>query len=248
MADDDAEILPPERSNLPARGNRRTELAEARATAPRRVNPGGIVSSAVMRWEAQRHARTYNALTTRTTSETALVDADTALGHSLIKNARMRHEFDELPRTLAVDRVKREIRRVEEVRDAFHQSEMSESRRTTERTRAETELSDARTSLTKAQERLTTARRGLLDASQALEAQRNHGQRAHDLGWHERIGEREMVVEEQRFLLSEHRKRISDGADREDELLKRRAEMNADGRDTAAVEAALSRTNARKAR
>ena len=106
MSDDDVEIIPPGRSTLPARQSRNTQLAVDRATpAPLQVRaPSGIISSALVRMQVKRQARTYDALTTRTNSERSLVDADTALGNSLIKNARMRHEYDELPRTLAVDR------------------------------------------------------------------------------------------------------------------------------------------------
>lgn len=200
--------------------------------------------------EVRRQARTYDALTTRTISERSLVEADTALGNSLIKNARMRHEYDELPQTLAADRAKREIKRADEVRDAYHQVEMAENRRMSERTQADIALTDARTGLTAARERLTMARRGLLNADQALEAQRLQGPRYHDLEWQRKVGEQELYVEEQQAILAEHRKRVAraeaDPGGTEEELLERRAELNADGLDTRVVDAALERTRGRR--
>ncbi|MEA2889568.1 MAG: hypothetical protein QOI05_361 [Bradyrhizobium sp.] len=247
MSDDDIEVIPPSRSNLPARRSGSSEVAPRRAsTAPVRVRPpSGIIPSALVRMEARRESRTYDALTTRTNAERSLVEADTALGNALIKNARMRHEYDELPRTLAVDRAKREIKRVDEVRDAYHQFEMAEHRRATERAHADVTLTDARTGLTTARERLTMARKGLLNADQELEAQRQNGSRYHDLEWQRKIGERELYVEEQQAVLAEHRRRTGGGTGDTGDLYQARDEMNADGRDTRAVDLEIERNKAR---
>ncbi len=251
MSEDDMEIIPPARSNLPAHRSGSTEITPGRAsTAPVRVRPpSGIISSALTRMEARRTTRTNEALTTRTNSERGLVEADTALGHALIKNARMRHEYDELPQTLAADRAKRELKRIDEVRDAYHQVEMADARRTAERAQAHIAVTDANTGLTTAREQFTRARTSLLNAEQELEAQRQHGGRHHDLGWQHRNGERELYVEEQKAVLNEHRKRVAqtenDLGISEAELLERRNELNADGLDTRVVDAALERTRMR---
>ena len=247
-SDDDMEIIPPTRSTLPARRSNSTELAAAQANVSRLVNPGGVVSSALTRMEARRHARTYDALTTRTNSETSLVEADTTLGHSLMRNARMRHEYAELPRMLATDRAKREIGRIEEVRDAYHRLEMADARRLNEQAQADAALTETRTGLTVARQRLTMARKGLLNAEQELEAQRQHGGRYHALDWQHKTGERELYVEEQQAILNEHRKKVAHSAEQcasEEELLEQRAQMNADGLDTGAVDLAIERGKAR---
>lgn len=245
-SDDEGDIIPPNRA-IQMRPSRTRELAEARNVAPRRANPGGVLSSLPIRWTANAQTKTYDALARRTSAERALVDADTELGHSLIKNTRMRHEYDELPQTLAADRIKRQIKRVEELRELQHHADVAESRRMREQTDADTALTDARTSLTRARERLTASRTGLLNAEQEYEAQRQHGGRFHELGWKQKNGERELYVEEQDAVLAEHRKRVADASQNElqrasdAELLDRRAEMNADGIDTRPVDNELSR-------
>jgi hypothetical protein len=222
-------------------------LAEARHSTPPRANPGGILSSMPIRWEANAQAKTYDALARRTVAERALVEADTDLGESLIKNVRMRHRFAELPEILATDRTRRHIQRNEELRDLRHQAEVAGARRMQELAIADTSLADARIGLTHARERLTVAQTSLLNAEQALQAQREHGGRYHELGWKQKNGERELYVEEQEAILSQHRKRIAGTAEDElqhasdNELLQRREEMNADGRDTRSVDDVLAR-------
>lgn len=246
--DDDIEIIPPSRAVQP-RPSANRDLAEVRHSTPPRANPGGILSSIPMRWEANAQAKTYDAFARRTVAERALVEADTELGESLIKNVRMRHRFAELPEILATDRTKRQIQRNEELRGLRHQIEMAETRRMQELAVADTSLADARTGLTHARERLTVAQTSLLNAEQAFQAQRDHGGRYHELGWKQKNGERELYVEEQEAILSEHRKRVAGAAQDElqrasdTELLQRRAEMNADGRDTRAVDEVLARRN-----
>jgi hypothetical protein len=125
-SDDDVEIIPPSRG---LRASRRHELAEGRQSTPHRAKPGGILSSLPIRWEANAQAKSYDAQTPRTSAERALVEADTELGHALVKNVRMRHEFAELPQILATDREKRQVARAEELRDLYHQVEIAENRR-----------------------------------------------------------------------------------------------------------------------
>jgi hypothetical protein len=244
--DENFEIIPPSRA-VQARPPENRDLAEVRHSTPPRVNPGGILSSIPIRWEANAQAKTYDALARRTVAERALVEADTDLGESLIKNVRMRHRFAELREILATDRTKRQIQRNEELRDLRHQVEVAEARRMQELAIADTSLADARIGLTHARERLTVAQTSLMNAEQALQAQREHGGRYHELGWKQKNGERELYIEEQESVLSDHRKRLSRTAQDElqqasdDELLQRRAEMNADGRDTRAVDEVLAR-------
>ena len=245
-SDDHIEIIPPSRT-IQTRPAGSRDLAEVRHSTPPRANPGGILSSMPIRWEANAQAKTYDAFARRTVAERALVEADTELGESLIKNVRMRHRFAELPEILATDRTRRQIQRNEELRDLRHQIEMAEARRMQELAVADMSLADARTGLTHARERLTVAQTSLLNAEQAFQAQRDHGGRYHELGWKQKNGERELYIEEQEAVLIEHRKRAGRTAQDElqhasdNELLQRRAEMNADGHDTRSVDDVLAR-------
>lgn len=228
----DVEIIPPSTTVALHRASKAVAPVQRLPAAPYRADPGGIVSGIPKRWVANSQARTYDTFSRRAVAERKLVEADTDLGHSLIKNARMRHEYAELPQVLAADRMKRQIARENELREAVHQYELAEARRTRERSFADADLA--------------VARKDLLNAEQALDAQREFGPRYHALDWVERIGERELRVEEQQAILTEHRRRYSDTAHTSDEeLYRQRAELNADGADTSAIDLAIARSKAR---
>jgi hypothetical protein len=240
--DDEYEIIPPSRA-LAMRPTR-SSLAPVRPQ-PLRVDTGGVLSSIPKRWEANSNARTYDAFTRRTNSQRALVEADTALGNSMIANARMRQEFSELPEILSTDRTRRQIGRYEELRDLRHNIDLAEAKRQEQLAAADVTLTETRTRLASAREQLTSARRGLLNAEQEFDAQHEYGPRYHELGWRQRIGEYELSVEEQRAVLSEHRKRVAHAegevGSTAEELIRRRAELNADGADTRHIDAELER-------
>ena len=122
-----------------------------------RVNPGGIINSTITRWEANRHARTINALSNRVRAETELFDAQTQALGSYIKRQRAFQELQELPEILANDRECRRAERAERLRQYQHASEMTELKRATEVAYGQT---------------------ALLDARQALKAQRDFGSAA----------------------------------------------------------------------
>jgi hypothetical protein len=243
------EIIPP--SHIVATRPSRFALEPARPQ-PLRVDTGGMLSSIPKRWEANRDARTYTAFTGRANAQRALVEADTALGRSLIDNARMRHEFSELPEILATDRARRQVARHEELRDLRHKADLAEARRYEERTEAEAAVTQAFTRLASAREQHAIARRGLLNAEQEYEAQRTQGLRYHELGWQQRIGEIELAVEEQHAVLSEYRERVARAGGKvgaaEEDILRRRAEMNADGVDTGMVDEQLERARRRRSK
>jgi hypothetical protein len=245
--DKEYEIIPPSRA-VTAGERRQFALAPAKPQ-PLRVETGGVISSIPRRWQANSDTRTYGAYTRRENAQRELVDANTALGHSLVANARMRHELAELPEILATDRLKREIARREELRSLHHQAEIAEARRREELTEREAGLTQSLTRLTSAREQHAIARRGLLNAEQELEAQRTHGLRYYELGWQQRIGEYELSLEEQSAVLAEQRRRVSNTAGQvgaaEDEFIRRRAEMNADGVDTRDIDAEIERARRR---
>jgi hypothetical protein len=240
----EVEIIPPARqSNLPTH-KRENSPSGVSYHEPLGVRPGGLVSSTLTRWEANRHTRVYSALSDRTRAETELVNANTALGTSLMKNAHVRHELEELPETLATDRSKRQLKRANELSEAYHQVEIAEARRRLERMEAARNIVLARTVLAEERQRYIAARIGLLNAEQRLEAQKKFGPRYHELEWQEKIAERELGVEERLAVLNEHRKRIGSRPEAVsvNDLYEQRAQMNADGADTSAVDAEILQT------
>jgi hypothetical protein len=205
----------------------------------------GVVSGVSKRWTAQSQARTYDSFAQRAKAKRSLIEADTALDRSLVENARGYHEYKELPEILATDRAKRQIARAEEIREALHEVQMGEVRRESDRITGAMELTAAHARLTHAQAQLTGSRKVLLNAQQELDAQNLYGPRYHALTWHEKIGEREMRVEEQQALLSEHRRRVSgllENGTGDDALYATRDELNAEGGNTSAVDLAIERS------
>ena len=105
------QIIPPAR--LPADAHRPNGYGLVSVS---RVNPGGIINSTITRWEANRHARTINALSNRVRAETELFDAQTQALGSYIKRQRAFQELQELPEILANDRECRRAERAERLR------------------------------------------------------------------------------------------------------------------------------------
>jgi hypothetical protein len=216
------EIIPPDRSLAKQSLNGIATVARAR------TNPGGLVSSTLTRWEANGQTRAISAVAERTRAEADLFEAHTQALESYVKRQAAAARVEELPEIIAAERARRRAARAEELRQMQHNYDFAQLRRQTELARAEAILEDAR---------------------QALIAQREHGVHYHGLGWKQKNGERELYVEEQQAILSEHRKRVAqselDGLQHasNEELLQRRTEMNADGRDTRAVDEELARRN-----
>lgn len=224
------QIIPPAR--LPAEAHRPTSPV---AVPPPRVNPGGIVESTLTRWEAERHARTINALTSRTRAEMALFDAQTEALSSYIKRARAFQELQELPEILANDEECRRTARMERFRQVQHQYQLAEMERATELTRREV---------------------ALVDAEQQLKAQRDFGYGHHLLAWKKQGAEMlgvELDAAERRELLAQARRnkpgRVaalpSNGNDDDDALYEIRAQLLANGLDTRRIDDLLERRKTR---
>jgi hypothetical protein len=224
------EIIPPARNRLPVH---RTEQA---VVAAPRVDPGGIVSSTLMRWEANRHTRTFGAVAARTRAEADLFDAQTQAMESYVKRQRVVARVQELPEIIATDRARRRAERAEELRQLGHQHETAEAHRMTERAHAE---------------------RALVDAQQALRAQRDYGYRSYELEWKKRsceILDVELSAAERRAILREHLAELETpseparavNGDASDEdidgaLHEARSQLRASGLDTSKLDAVLAR-------
>jgi hypothetical protein len=224
------EILPPVRTSLPAR-----RVEGGLPAAPPRLNPGGIVGSTLMRWEAQRHSRAISALADRTRSEAALLDAQTTALESYVKRQRAGARVQELPEIIANDRAIRRTERAEALRQVQHQYESAEVRRQTE---------------------IAHADRALVDARQALKAQREHGYDSYALEWAKRkceILDVELSIEERKALLREHMAAMDASSDAqglradagdddiEEALHDARSQLRASGLNTGMIDAVLVR-------
>ncbi len=230
------EIIPPSRSRLPARQDGAFLPAE-----PPRINPGGLVSSTLTRWEANRHARVLGALTERTKAQAGLFDAQSQALESYVKRQRAGARVQELPEMIATDRAKRRAERADELRNAQHQYELAETRRITE---------------------IAHATRVLVDAQQALTAQREHGYDSYALEWKKRkaeILEVELTAAERRAILREHMGEVEQASepglnpgssddDVDDALHEARSQLRASGLDTGKIDAVLARRNGKDRR
>ena len=223
------EITPPPRRDVV----RRRDTAVTIVTPPR-VDPGGIIASALTRWEATRHARTISTVTKRTRAETELFDAQSQLVDSYVRRQRAGYRLQELPEILAGDRARRREERSEELRELHHRRETSELQRMTE---------------------LAHAQRVLVDAEQALKAQREHGFLTHRLAHARKSCELldvELSAAERRAMLREHLAELgqspgqplnADAGDGEIDvaLHEARSQLRASGLDTAKIDAVLAR-------
>jgi hypothetical protein len=226
------EIIPPSRGGLPATRNEDRGVT----VTPPRINPGGIIESTLTRWEANRHSRTIGAVAARTRAEADLFDAQTQALASYGKRQEAAFRLRELPEILANDLARRRVDRAEELRKVQHQHELAETRRMTE---------------------LAQAQVVLVDAQQALRAQRDFGYTTYELGWKKKQCEMldvELNAAERRAILRQHlselerqdaseRRTGSDSAagadDVDDALYEARAQLNASGLDTSRVDAII---------
>jgi hypothetical protein len=207
-----------------------------------RVNPGGIISSTLMQWTAERHTRTLTAVAARTRAEGNLFDAQSEAMESYFKRQRVLARVQELPEIIATDRARRRAERAEELRGVYHQHEVSDVHRLTE---------------------LANVERALLDAQQALQAQRDYGYSSYELEWKKRSCEMldvELSAAERRAILREHLAELDQAdasrtesvsanasqAELDDSLYEARAQLLANGLDTGVIDTVIERRRARK--
>jgi hypothetical protein len=227
------EIIPPSRAPM-----RRSDAALVPA-APPRVNPGGLVSSTLTRWEANRHSRAISAIAERTRAEAGLFDAQTQALESYVKRQRAGARVQELPEIIANDRAIRRSERAEELRQVQHRYELAETRR---------------------QADLANADRVLVDARQALQAQREHGYDSYALEWKKRqceILDVELSMAERKAILREHLGEIERSreagtlgpgvgdAEINEALHEARAQLRASGLDTRKIDEVLASRGSR---
>lgn len=223
------EIIPPSRTP-----SRRSENNVVPATPPR-TNPGGLVSSTLVRWEANRHSRAISAIAERTRAEAGLLDAQTQALESYVKRQRAGARVQELPEIVANDRAIRRTERAEDLRQVRHQHELAEARRQME---------------------LAHADRVLVDARQALQAQREHGYDTYVLEWRKRKSEIldvELTMAERKAILREHAAEFEDKSDSrglqpdasddevEEALHEARSQLRASGLDTGKIDAVIAK-------
>ena len=213
----EVQIIPPAR--LPADAHRPNGHG---FVPPPRVNPGGIINSTLTRWEANRHTQTINAVANRVRAETELFGAQKQAVAAYIERERALQELRELPEILANDRGCRRAERAERLRQHQHASEMVELKRAAE---------------------IAYGQTALLDAKQALKAQRDFGLANYEIAWRKKQCEMldvELDAAERRELLDEVRRTKprktealpSNADDLDDALYEARAQLHANGLDT----------------
>jgi hypothetical protein len=231
------EILPPSRGGVPARRDNNAAVAP-----PPRVNPGGMIESTLTRWEANRHARTIGAVAVRTRAEADLFEAQTQALNSYVKRQQAGYRLQELPEILGNDRARRRVERQEELRQVQHRYEVAEMHRQTEIARVDAVL---------------------VDAQQALRAQRDHGYATYELAFARKKCEMldvELNAAERRAILRQHVAELdqANSAERvpglgtgasddmiDDALYEKRAQLNASGLDTSRIDAVIERRKSR---
>jgi len=207
---------------------------------PARTEPGdGFFESAKSR--AERDAESFGALTLRTQSEAGLFDAERELIDVYARRQRALAALHELPEILASERERRRAERAEELRQAQHRYETKEVGRMAELAQAEAVL---------------------VEAKQALRAQREYGYTTFQLAWKKKYCEMldvELGAAERLAILRQHDKGLAqaftappslrvDAQDAEiDETLHaRRSELAASGLDTGRIDSLLERRRSRK--
>lgn len=229
------EIIPPGRSVAP-----RADRVVAPAVPPR-MNPGGPLSSTLIRWEASRHARVLSAVAERVRAEANLFDAQTQALESYAKRQRVAARVRELTEIIANDRAVRQVERAEELREVQHRYEIAEKER---------------------QAQLAHANRVLVDARQGLKAQREYGHASYALEWKKRnceILDVELSMAERKAVLREHMEQFEGSSaphglragasdDEVDEVLhEARSQLRASGLETSKIDAVIARRNGKGA-
>src|SRR4051812_26768361 len=81
----------------------RTEIAVSTPATMPLVRVGGPINATLMRWQAEREAKTYRALSESTRAQTDFVNARADLARSFLATARAVSELRELPLILEHD-------------------------------------------------------------------------------------------------------------------------------------------------
>ena len=117
------EIVPP-RELAAAAG--RSQIAVSTPSIQPLVPVGGPINARLMRWSANREAKTYRAMAESTRAQTEFVNTRADLARSLVETSRVVAELRELPLILEHDAQVRQLRRHSELANA--QREAAEAR------------------------------------------------------------------------------------------------------------------------
>lgn len=227
MASRNVEIIPPGRRDVRDAEDGMRELAVARLP-----ELDGWLPSTATRWRADRRARTVQALTRAVEANRELIEAETRAIESRIKSHEAAERLAGVGEELERAATRRRIEHASQMRELQHREEISEIRRATERFQAEATLISA--------EHATTVQR---ERGYGLLAKRfSRDELDLDLA----IAEREAVLKqhlaEMRQALRRSAASSSEARDAIEEALHQaRAEMNAHGLNTSALDDVLER-------
>lgn len=208
---------------------------------PPRSNPGGMIDGYFTRVGAEHQAKTFGAITARTGAEAELFEAQKGLIESYGRRQRALAELHELPEILAAERATRRADRAETLRQAQHRYEVAELKRMTE---------------------LAQVDAALVDARQALQAQRQFGSTTYELAWRKKYCELldvQLGAAERLAILRQHDSslakalkgtpalppKVSDEAI-DEALFTQQSELAASGLDTSNIDSLIERRKARK--
>lgn len=207
---------------------------------PARTNAGTLIDTYFARRSAEQQTETLRALVERSAAETNLFDSEKDLIDAYARRTRALGDLLELPEILASERATRRAERAELLRQAQHRYEVAEVKRTTELTHVDALLVDAR---------------------QALRAQREYGYTTYELAWKKKFCEMldvELGAAERLAILRQHNKGLakaltptappSNGSDEtiDETLHMQRSELAASGLDTSRIDSLIERRKARR--
>jgi hypothetical protein len=202
---------------------------------PPRLYTDGAVGSMFNKWQAGHQTKAIQAVTARTRAEADLCNAQTAVIEAYTARQEAAARLQELPEVIASEKARRRVERHERYREAVHNHLIAETRRETVLTHAVAELVDAR---------------------QALTAQRVYGHSTYELAWAKKKVEMldvELSAAERRAILQQHVPELAPPGENtalpynpsakaiDDALYARRDELRADGVDTAQVDSLIAR-------
>lgn len=204
----------------------------------------GPIEATFTRWNAEWNATTGKAIARLKEVQASIVDADTKLSESTIRNREAAHRLEMLPERFAHERNVQQAKWGEDLRAIYRVSEINEAQHYQALTRE-------RTALTFEQAKFVIAQAALVDAEQQLDAQKRYGETkyalTHQKQSYELLGV-QLSIEE---LKAVHAKTVRDLGgepaalpapdDREinDALLARREQLDANGLDTSKIDTVI---------
>jgi hypothetical protein len=125
----------------------REDYSDAPRHATNSAVPNGVLSSALVRWRANRQTRTWEAMTTSMKAAKEYYDSRTQAIESYIKSEEAAYRAQNLPAVAAADSARVNAEKRGALRAVEHRQELAELSRMTELARVEAALAEAQQAL-----------------------------------------------------------------------------------------------------